>query len=55
MAGRLMGLGPLATNRFGLGPGREMVDLDRIMGAAAEDPEVCVVLERFMGRLWSYR
>jgi len=30
-----------------------MLDLDRIMGAAAEDPAACVVFERFIGRLWS--
>ena len=30
-----------------------MLDLDRIIGAAVEDPAACVVFERFMGRLWS--
>jgi hypothetical protein len=46
-----MGFCPLETN--GLGLGRETLDLDRIMGAAAEDPAACVVFERFIGRLWS--
>jgi hypothetical protein len=53
IAGGAMGLCPLETNGLGLGPGREMLDLDRIMGAAAEDPVACVVFERFIGRLWS--
>lgn len=44
---------PLRANAFGLGPGRAMLDLDRIIGAIEEDPAACVVFERFMGRLWS--
>jgi hypothetical protein len=44
---------PLRVNGFGFGPGRAMLDLDRIMGAIEEDPVACVVFERFMGRLWS--
>lgn len=52
---RASGLGPLLAKGFGLDPGREMLDLDRIIGAAVEDPAACVVFERFMGRLWSCR
>jgi hypothetical protein len=29
------------------------LELDRAMPAAADGPALCVVLERFMGRLWS--
>jgi hypothetical protein len=53
MTGGVIGLGPLQTNGFGLAPGRDMLDLERIMGAIIEDPAACVVFERFMGRLWS--
>ena len=43
----------MPTKGLGVGLGREMLDLDvRIMGAAIDDPATCVVLERFLGRLW---
>jgi hypothetical protein len=45
----------MAPNPFtkppGAGPPRDMLDLERDMGAAVEDAAVCVVFERFMGLL----